>query len=410
MKRTATVGDLARDLGSEVDDVLIALWDAGFDRFDRASDTVYSRELSAVQAALGMPTASQLQSPAHWMRVTGLSPKGFTSLMSGMGFDLEDGQKTLPKGSIRRLAAYAKRAPAAPTQEQQSVAPVPSLEAVRPSSNVCHLPWETVGSPRCVSMLSVADVEEIHFALAEDFLLSRDPIFPAGVRDQNLLESAVARPTTSLGDERKYPTVEMAGAALLHSLVLNHAFHNGNKRTGLVSLLVFLDRNNFLLTCTDKELFQLVLRLADHALSDARDVTHPDDEVMTLAHWLRDNARLIDRMERPIPWRKLKTILTRYDCAMEFTTRGNCLNLTREVERPPMLFQRDRRKKVLRAQLTVTGDGMEVSRKVVSKLRDQLELDERHGVDSTAFYDDKPLQVNEWIGKYRRILELLARL
>ena len=43
------------------------------------------------------------------------------------------------------------------------------------------------------------------------------------------------RPQTGLGTIDKYPTIEQKAAALLHSLIKNHAFHNGNKRTALVA-------------------------------------------------------------------------------------------------------------------------------------------------------------------------------
>lgn len=409
MARSITVQQIADSLGSDVDDVLIALWDAGFDRFESSGDVVFSRELTGIQRALDMPTAREIKSPAYWMRTTSTSPAEFSALMSNLGFDFAVGQKTLPKGAVRKLEAFVR---ASDTPK------VPLLEALpRPVSEprVCTpiaVPevWRQVGSPRSVQFLHVSDVEDVHHALARDFQQSRDPIFPAGVRDMNLLESAVARPKTSLGDTWKYPSVEMAGAALLHSLVLNHAFHNGNKRTGLVSLLVYLDRNNFLLTCSDKELFQVVLRLADHGLTDCCGSSQSDDEVMILSHWLYGNSRPIDKTERPMQWRRLKTILAHYDCVMEFNGRDNCLDISRTITQPPMLFQRERRTKTLRAQITVSGEGMEISRKGVSKLRRQLELDEPNGIDSTAFYDDKPLQVDAWITKYRRILELLARL
>lgn len=409
MARATTVRHLATSLGLDVDDVLIALWDAGFVRFERPSDVVHTRELPRVQKALSLPTARDIKSPSYWMQMTSTSPTGFAELMGSLGFPFAVGQKTLPKGAIRKLQAHVRSAVSttprsvgtAPTEEES----VRSLDQLGPLE-----PWQLVGSTRQIAFLNVADVEDVHFALAKDFQQSKDPIFPAGVRDMNLLESAVERPRTSLGSTCKYPSVEMAGAALLHSLVLNHAFHNGNKRTGLVSILVFLDRNNFLLTCTDKELFQLVLRLADHGLTESRGTWQADDEVMVLSRWLHGNSRPIDKTERPMQWRRLKTILAHYDCAMEFTGRNNCIDITRTIELPPMLFQRERRTKVLRAQTTVTGDGMEISRKGVAKLRRQLELDEPHGVDSKDFYDDKPLQVDEWITKYRRILELLARL
>src|ERR1700741_1391270 len=93
-------------------------------------------------------------------------------------------------------------------------------------------------------LLSADDILALHYQLVDFFKKTEDPIDPAGPRDLNLLASAVGRPQTSLGHEEKYPTLLLKAAALFHSLVKNHAFHNGNKRTGLMATLTFLDRNN----------------------------------------------------------------------------------------------------------------------------------------------------------------------
>src|SRR5258708_1626270 len=83
-----------------------------------------------------------------------------------------------------------------------------------------------LGGPRLPSLVLV-----IHNQLVRDFAESGDPIDPPGIRDRGeLLESALSRPQTSIGTTLKYPTIEMAAAALLHALVHNHPFHNGNKR------------------------------------------------------------------------------------------------------------------------------------------------------------------------------------
>ncbi|MBN1812662.1 MAG: Fic family protein [Anaerolineae bacterium] len=60
------------------------------------------------------------------------------------------------------------------------------------------------------------------------------------LRDLGLLESAVARPQASAFGVDAYPDLATKAAALLHSLVLNHAFVDGNKRTAVLSTLVFL--------------------------------------------------------------------------------------------------------------------------------------------------------------------------
>ncbi|WP_454727941.1 MULTISPECIES: type II toxin-antitoxin system death-on-curing family toxin [Cupriavidus] len=106
--------------------------------------------------------------------------------------------------------------------------------------------------------LASEDVIDIHKRLVEVFADDGDPISPHGVRDANLIEMAVHRPRTSLSGIEKYRSIEAKAAALFHSLVQNHPFHNGNKRTALVSTVRFLDLNRRRVYGTDDELFDLV--------------------------------------------------------------------------------------------------------------------------------------------------------
>lgn len=110
--------------------------------------------------------------------------------------------------------------------------------------------------------LETADVLRIHEGREEFFAGDGDPIVPAGVRDANLLHSACGRPRTAFGDQEKYEAVAAKAAALFHSLVMNHPFHNGNKRTALVAAVVFLGHNGRTLVASDDELFVLVVDVA----------------------------------------------------------------------------------------------------------------------------------------------------
>ena len=71
-----------------------------------------------------------------------------------------------------------------------------------------------------------------------------------GVRDLGLLESAVARPGATFGGEDLYAEVFRKAAALMASLILNHPFVDGNKRTGIAAAALFLARNGCQLMAT----------------------------------------------------------------------------------------------------------------------------------------------------------------
>jgi len=64
-----------------------------------------------------------------------------------------------------------------------------------------------------------------------------------GIRDMGALESAVAQPTMAFGGEDLYPTLIEKAAALGFSLIMNHPFHDGNKRVGHASMEAFLELN-----------------------------------------------------------------------------------------------------------------------------------------------------------------------
>ena len=60
-----------------------------------------------------------------------------------------------------------------------------------------------------------------------------------GIRDIHLLESAVARPQASFEGDDLYPDIFSKASALGHSIIRNHAFLDGNKRTGYMSMRLF---------------------------------------------------------------------------------------------------------------------------------------------------------------------------
>ena len=94
----------------------------------------------------------------------------------------------------------------------------------------------------------------------------------SGVRDLELLRSALAMPETTFDGEYLHPTVfEMAGAYLFH-IARNHPFVDGNKRTALMCALVFLGLNGEQLEADPDELYPLVDSVAAGTV-DKADVT-----------------------------------------------------------------------------------------------------------------------------------------
>jgi death-on-curing protein len=92
------------------------------------------------------------------------------------------------------------------------------------------------------------------------------------VRDIGLLEAAVHRPRASVLGQEAYPDVFTKAAALLHSLVRNHALVDGNKRLGWLATYVFLAKNGITLDPDVDAAYDFVIAIADGSLDDVADI------------------------------------------------------------------------------------------------------------------------------------------
>ena len=92
-----------------------------------------------------------------------------------------------------------------------------------------------------------------------------------GIRDEGLLESALAAPFQTFGGKPVYPSLQAKAARLGFGLVSNHPFVDGNKRTGAHVMLVFLALNGVELRYEQQELIDVFLSVAFDG-SDWRDL------------------------------------------------------------------------------------------------------------------------------------------
>ena len=87
----------------------------------------------------------------------------------------------------------------------------------------------------------------------------------SGTRDLGLLESAVYSANQVFGEEETYPTVEQRAARLAYAITQNHPFVDGNKRIGMLVMLMTLRLNHVQIQYTQAELIQLGLSVADNS-------------------------------------------------------------------------------------------------------------------------------------------------
>jgi death on curing protein len=112
----------------------------------------------------------------------------------------------------------------------------------------------------------------VHYLDLEDLLQLTRSLGAGPVRDPGLLESAVARPRTTVFGEDAYPGTELKAAALLHSICGNHALVDGNKRLAWLATVVFLDINGVSIEASDDLAFDLVMSVADGS-ADVPEIT-----------------------------------------------------------------------------------------------------------------------------------------
>jgi death-on-curing protein len=128
-----------------------------------------------------------------------------------------------------------------------------------------------------VKYISLTRVLFIHDQLVKRFGGS------LGVRDVSLLESALARPHASFDGEDLYPGIYEKAAALMHSLLKNHAFVDGKKRTALAATGIFLKLNDIILQNKHEEELQFALQVENESIT-LRDI----------AIWLENNSAKIE--------------------------------------------------------------------------------------------------------------------
>lgn len=94
------------------------------------------------------------------------------------------------------------------------------------------------------------------------------------VGDYGLLESALARPRANVFGQDAYPDLHHKAAALLESLLKNHALIDGNTRLGWVATRLFYGYNGYVTSASSDEKFELVMAVAISELNTVTEIAH----------------------------------------------------------------------------------------------------------------------------------------
>ncbi len=111
-------------------------------------------------------------------------------------------------------------------------------------------------------MLGVKFVEYIHDDLVAMLWPGSDPIINGEYRNPEMIGSAVARPFHSAFGRDAYPTTIEKAVALFHSLIANHPFYNGNKRTAVIAIDSFLLANGYVLLLRNTHMYRVAQQTA----------------------------------------------------------------------------------------------------------------------------------------------------
>jgi death-on-curing protein len=211
----------------------------------------------------------------------------------------------------------------------------------------------------------------IHEFLVDYFENDEDPISPPGIKSQALFESACARPFQTAGGNDVYQDEFDKASALFHGIISNHCFHNGNKRTALLSTLYFLGEHNFWIEkCDDEEMYEFTRQVAAHEICEDR-----KDEISIIKAWLNKNSRRVVKGEKRLSFNDLREVLSRFDYELiEDGTMAYIFKNGQEIE------------KILKKG----KQGLEeYDQAYISELRKRLELTVDYGIDSARFYGQK---------------------
>jgi len=122
----------------------------------------------------------------------------------------------------------------------------------------------------------------IYLTLPELMHVARRTLGPEPlVRDQGLLQSALARPQATAFGAPAYASLEEKSAALLHSLARNHPLVDGDKRLSLAATVAFLGLNGRRLTLSNDQAYELIMSIASGEL----------DDVTAIAERIRNGTR-----------------------------------------------------------------------------------------------------------------------
>ncbi len=269
--------------------------------------------------------------------------------------------------------------------------------------------------------IGLYDVLKAHFLLIDYFLEKKYAVGGVGPRDIDLLHSALSRQFTSYGGVKKWNGLFENCATLMFGLIMNHPFHDANKRTALLCTLSLLHRKKHIITLPQRRLDALVVAVAANELhlylsKEARyerrlhllEAGDTDETVRTLADFLRRNTRFRDDSSRSVTYSELNRTLKGHGFELR-NPNGNYINVVRiEPARQPNFLGLGGRpeREVYRAQVGFPGWKDQVHKSALKTIREATGLTTKNGCDTQVFFREaEPLTslISEYAEPLRRL-------
>ena len=261
--------------------------------------------------------------------------------------------------------------------------------------------------------LGIFDVLWAHFCLVDFFADAGEGIGGIGPKSLDLLHSAVYRQHVSFGGRDKWENKLDVVATLFYGLIMDHPFHDANKRTAFLCCLYHLEMIGKCLTLSQKEFEDFTVEIADHRLkrySRFRDLVKSriqDPEVKFISDYIKRNSRNVDKSYYVITFKELRYILNQFGYDL-INPKNNHIDVVRIEERRKILgFGQREQTQVRVCQIGFPNWTAEVGKGAIKTIRNQCNLTYEYGIDSQTFYK-KADPIGCLIARYQQPLRNLA--
>lgn len=233
------------------------------------------------------------------------------------------------------------------------------------------------------------DVLKAHYILCDYFVKNGEQIGCYGPKNISMLLSAVARQVTNFRGSMKWKTDYQRCATLFYGLVKNHPFHDGNKRTALLTTLYNMDKLGFVFTCKHKELEQLSIRIASVSYTSKAPKRgkkkDPDDDIMEIARFLKSNTRKKDYSKKIMTYNELEPYLNKYGFYF-CNHKGNYIEI---VKRKPKLFGLLDGKSYFVLRIGCPSKKAQINVKAFKSILKNTGLNEENDIDMKVLFEDQ---------------------